>query len=445
MRFVIIGNSAAGVNAAQELRAADKDSQITIVSSEKDMAYSRCLISRFLDGRLKADGLYFKTRNFYHNYNVKPLLGKTALSLDRSAKEVILASGERLAYDKLLLAVGAGPIRPRVSGLELSGIFNFYSLEDPRRIIKYAKDKNVKEAVVVGAGFVGLEAAYALSKDGIKVTVVERCAQILPAQFDHISSEIIRDDLESLGLEIILDESLTSVNGESAVESVTIGEDTDIACSLVIFASGVRPNTLLAQESKLNTAKGIVVDEFLKTNDPDIFAAGDCIEIEDAATGKRQPSATWFNAVLQGKFAAGNMLGQNKRYSGAIGIQNSVQFHRLAAISFGISQITDEDLDYEVISHYNKEKKVYKKLVLKDNILRGMIFTGDILKAGFYAALIREKIDVGAYKHKLLEPDFSYAYFRKENFGQTGSYAATPSCWQSPSWFAERSLCMGIK
>ena len=111
MRFVIIGNSAAGVNAAQELRAADKDSQITIVSSEKDMAYSRCLISRFLDGRLKADGLYFKTRNFYHNYNVKPLLGKTALSLDRSAKEVILASGERLAYDKLLLAVGAGPIR----------------------------------------------------------------------------------------------------------------------------------------------------------------------------------------------------------------------------------------------------------------------------------------------------------------------------------------------
>ena len=414
MRFVIIGNSAAGVNAAQELRAADKDSRITIVSSEKDMAYSRCLISRFLDGRLKADGLYFKTRNFYHNYNVKPLLGKTALSLDRLAKEVILASGERLAYDKLLLAVGAGPIRPKVPGLELSGIFNFYSLEDTRRIMKYAKDKNVKEAVVVGAGFVGLEAAYALSKDGIKVTVVERCAQILPAQFDHISSEIIRDDLESLGLEIILDESLTSVNGESAVESVTIGEDTDIACSLVIFASGVRPNTLLAQESKLNTAKGIVVDEFLKTNDPDIFAAG-------------------------------NMLGQNKRYSGAIGIQNSVQFHRLAAISFGISQITDEDLDYEVISHYNKEKKVYKKLVLKDNILRGMIFTGDILKAGFYAALIREKIDVGAYKHKLLEPDFSYAYFRKENFGQTGSYAATPSCWQSPSWFAERSLCMGIK
>lgn len=445
MRFVIIGNSAAGVNAAQELRSAAKDSQITIVSSEKDMAYSRCLISRFLDGRLKPDGLYFKTRNFYHNYNVKPFLGMSALSLDRSAKEVLLASGERLAYDKLLLAVGAGPIRPKVPGLELSGIFNFYSLEDTRRIIKYVKDKSVKEAVVVGAGFVGLEAAYALSKAGIKVTVVERCAQILPAQFDHISSEVIREDLESLGIEIILDESLTSVNGTSAVESVTIGEDTDIACSLVIFASGVRPNTLLANEAKLNTSKAIVVDEFLKTNDPDIFAAGDCVEIEDAATGKRQPSATWFNAVLQGKFAAGNMLGAGKRYSGAIGIQNSVQFHRLAAISFGMSQITDEDLDYEVISHYNKEKKIYKKLVLKDNLLRGMIFTGDILKAGFYAALIREKIDVGAYKHKLLEPDFSYAYFRKENFGQTGSYAVTPSCWQSPSWFAERPLCMGIK
>ena len=110
---------------------------------------------------------------------------------------------------------------------------------------------------------------------------------------------------------------------------------------------------------------------------------GDCIEIEDAVTGKRQPSATWFNAVLQGRFAALNMLGANKKYSGAIGIQNSVQFHHLAAISFGMSQIMDEDLDYEVISHYNKEKKIYKKLVLKDNLLRGMIFAGGYPEGGF--------------------------------------------------------------
>ena len=445
MRLVIIGNSAAGVSAAEELRRISASARITIVSDEKDIAYSRCLISRFLDGRLKAEGLYFKTRNFYHNFNIQPLLGKRAAVIDRKQQKISLEDGTKLDYDKLLLALGAGPVRPKVGGLDLSGIFNFYSLEDTRGIVRYAKEKKVKEAVVVGAGFVGLEAAYALRKLGIEVTLVERCAQILPNQMDHISSEMIREDLESLGIEIILDESLTSLNGLGRVESVTIGEDTDIPCSLVIFASGIRPNTSLADSAGLKALRGIAVDEFLKTEDPNIFAAGDCIEIEDSVTGKRQPSATWFNAVLQGKSAGANMLGEARKYSGYVGIQNAVQFHRFPAISFGMTQVSDEGLDYEVISHYHKEKKVYKKLVLKENRLCGMIFAGDILKSGFYAALIREKVDVGAYKHKLLEPDFSYAYFKKENFGQTNPYAALPSCWQSPNWFAERSLCMGIK
>jgi len=129
MRLVIIGNSAAGVSAAEELRKTSPSARITIISDEKDIAYSRCLISRFLDGRLKAEGLYFKTRNFYHNLNIQPLLGKRAVVIDRKQQKISLEDGTRLDYDKLLLALGASPIRPKVGGLDLSGIFNFYSLE----------------------------------------------------------------------------------------------------------------------------------------------------------------------------------------------------------------------------------------------------------------------------------------------------------------------------
>lgn len=442
MRYVIIGNSAAGVNAAEEIRRKDSKSTVTIVSEEKDIAYSRCLISRFLDRRLKESDLYFKTKDFYQACAVEPALGKKVEGIDRLGQNIVLDDTKKLSYDSLLLAVGSKPVRPKVCGLDLSGVFNFYTLDDTRCIINYIN--KVKRAVVVGAGFVGLEAAYALRKAGIGVTVVERCPQILPNQFDYISSELIKGDLEGLGIEIIVNESLTSINGKDKVEGVTIAENTDMPCEMVIFATGVQPNTELAASAGLSKGRGIVVDEFMRTSDANIYAAGDCVEIEDVASGKRQPSATWFNAVLQGKFAAANMSGSPQRYTGAVGIQNSVQFHRLSAVSFGMTQIPEGDLDYEIASVTQQDRKAYKKLVIKDNHLLGMIFVGDISKAGFYAALIRNRVDICKFKDKLLEPDFSHAYFRQENFEQVSPYAAIPSCWESPGWAMERPICMGI-
>lgn len=442
MRYVIVGNSAAGTNAAEQIRKQDSVSKITIISDEKDTAYSRCLISRCLEGRLKESELYFKSKDFYRDFDIEPLLGKKVVNLDRLGQKVGLDDGGEVGYDKLLLAVGSRPVRPKICGLDLSGVSHFYSLEDIRQIKKYLK--NATRAVIVGAGFVGLEAAYALRKLGLEVSVVERCPQVLPNQFDHISSELIMQDLESLGVEFELNASLSSVNGNGQVENVTVG-DADIPCSLVIFATGMQPNTEFAHLAGLNKDKGIVVDEFLRTSDANIYAAGDCIEIEDVTSGRRQPSATWFNAVLQGEFAASNMSGKTRKYSGSVGIQNAVQFHRLCAISFGMTQVPEDDLDYEVISSYQKEKKVYKKLVINDGILCGMIFVGDIARAGLYAALIRNKVNICELKDKILDADFSHAYFRKENFGQLSPYAPVPGCWESPHWLAERAICMGIK
>jgi len=427
MRYVIIGASAAGAQAAEELRRLDREAKITVITAEKYFPYSRCLISRFVDGRLGEDNLYFKTKHFFKDYRVEGVLNARVTGIDKGAKKVVCEDKKEFPYDRLLVATGSSPWLPKVDGVGLEGVFSFHSLDDAHSVLD--RMKQTDRAVVLGAGFVGLEAAYALSKRGLKVTVVEKASQILPNQLDVTGSQIIQRDLEELGVEIILDESLVSINGgkgggkgeNNEVRSVTLADKSQIPCGVVIIATGMRPNKEVAAESGVGTGRGILVDEFLRTSEPDIYAAGDVIEVDDVATGKRITSATWFNAVLQGKFAAYNMAGLRKIYYQAVGIQNAVQFHQVPAISFGKTQVDAEDeQDYDVISIH--KGKVYKKLVLKKDRICGMIFVGDIARSGFYAALIRSRVDVSGYEDKLLDSDFSYAYFKDLNFDQYRPY-----------------------
>lgn len=443
MKYVIIGASAAGVQAAEELRKLDKETKITVISQEKYPPYSRCLLSRFVDGRLPQDRLYFKTQRFFKDYNIEGILDTMIVAIDKTAKKIIAQDKQEFAYDKLLLATGSSPWLPKIEGLNLNDVYSFHSLGDAYKVIE--KINHSKQAVVIGAGFVGLEAAYALVKRGLKVTVIEKCSQVLPNQMDITASHIIQEDLEELGVEIILDESVISIEGDAEVDSVITADKSRIQCDLVIIATGVKPNKELAEQIHIDTNKGILVDEFLTTSDSDIYAAGDAIEIQDISTGKRVVSATWFNAVLQGKFAAYNMAGLRKRYVQAVGIQNAVQFHQIPAISFGKTLIENEEdqREHEVISTH--KDKIYKKLALKGDKICGMIFVGDIAKSGFYAALIRHEINVSKYKDKLLDSDFSSAYFKEENFGQYSPYGKIVNCWDSPDWWAHRAICMGIK
>ncbi len=423
MRYVIIGASAAGTQAAEELRRLDKEAKITVITAENYSPYSRCLISRFVDGRLAEDNLYFKTKRFFKDHSIEGLLNTRVVGIDRGAKKIDCGKNKAVPYDKLLIATGSSPLFPKIDGAGLEGVFAFHSLDDAHSVIN--RMKQTDRAVVLGAGFVGLEAAYALSKRGLKVTVVEKASQILPNQLDVTGSQIIQRDLEELGVEIILDESLVSINGTrgdaQGVRSVTLADKSQIPCGLVIIATGMKPNKDLAAESGVTTGRGVVVDEFLRTSDPEIYAAGDVIEVDDVATGKRVTSATWFNAVLQGKFAAYNMAGLQRRYSQTVGIQNAVQFHQIPAISFGKTQVDgDEEEDYEVLSIH--KDKVYKKLVLKEDRICGMIFVGDIARSGFYAALIRSGVNVSVYEDKLLDSDFSYAHFKDLDFDQYSPY-----------------------
>lgn len=435
MRYVIIGASAAGAQSAEGLRKLDRQADITIISAEKHLPYSRCLISRLVDGRLTEDNLYFKTKHFFEDYNLQGVLGTKIVRIDTKAKRVVSEDNREFAYDKLLIATGSSPWIPKIDGINLNGVYFFHSLDNAHGIMKSLE--KAKRAVVLGAGFVGLEAGYALSRRGLSVTVVEKASQVLPNQLDNVASQIIQSDLEDMGVEIILNESLISVNGNDSVHSVTLADKSQLDCDLLIIATGMKSNIGLLQETGIRTDRGVVVDEFLRTSDPHIFAAGDVIEIEDISTGRRVTSATWFNAVLQGKYSAYNMAGLDRRYTQAVGIQNAVQFHQIPAISFGKTQINEEDEPYYDVMSIHKEK-VYKKLVLRDGKICGMIFVGDISKSGFYNALIRHQVDVSKYTTKLLDTDFSYAYFKEEDFGQYSPYAKVDESWERSDWWAHR-------
>ncbi len=439
MKYLIIGGSAAGMQAAEELRKKDKKSEITLISKEKDYPYSRCLLSRFVDGRMSINNFYFKTDHFFKDKNIKAELGKEVIEIKRQEKKVICDDLKEFSYDKLLIATGSSPWMPDIDGIKLQGVYAFHSLEDAKKIKEDIK--KVKKAVVLGAGFIGLEAAYALSKNGIDVTVIEKSSQLLPKQIDLSASKIIQSDLEELGIKIIFDESLSSINGEARIDNVTLMNKSLMQCDMLIIAIGVRPNAFLAKKAGLDTDRGIIVDEFFRTSDQDIYAAGDVIEINDIATGKRDLSATWFNAVLHGKYAAGNMAGYRKRYTGAVGIQNALQFHRIPVISFGKTLLEgdDEYKDYEVISIL--KGNVYKKLIIKANRIVGMIFVNDINKSGFYAALIRNSVDISMYKDRILDSDFSYAYFKDNDFGEYNTYFKTDECWERSDWWAHRLHC----
>lgn len=421
MKYVIVGASAAGVQAAEELRKLDPQGDIRLIGDEPGPPYSRCLISRCADGRLAADRLYFKTAHFARDFNIRHTAGVRVTAIDRDARTVSCANGETVPYDRLLLATGSRPWLPRIPGREHRGVQTFHSLADAASLS--AGMETAEAAVVIGAGFVGLEAAYALARRGLSVTVIERCGQILPNQLDSRGAAIVHADLESLGVRIILDQSVSAIDGNGRATGVTIADKPHLRADLVVIATGVEPNKELAVQAGLDSARGIRVNDFLRTSDPCIFAAGDAIEIADITTGRQVPSATWFNAVLQGRYAGHNMAGRGRRYLGSVGIQNAVQFHQIPAISFGQTLVdSDNHDDCEVISA-NEGSATYRKLVLKGNRIVGMIFVGDIQKSGFYSALIRHQVDVSRYRAKLLDKDFSYAEFSGvEQFGQQSPY-----------------------
>ena len=414
MNYVIIGNSAAAVGAIESIRRIDKEGRITLVSSEKEHVYSRPLIAHYLAGETSEERMSYRPADFYEKHNIDLRLGVKATFLDPAEKFLQLSDGVQLNYDRLLITTGSRVTVPELSGLELKGVYTFQTYADARGV--KARISPGAKAVVIGAGLIGLRAAYGLQQAGAEVTIIELLPRILARVLDEPASRLVQSLLERGGIKVLTGRSVKEIIGASGeVQAVILDNGEKLESSIVIIASGVAPNTELTRGTLIKTNRGIIVNEYFQTNFSDIFAAGDVAETYDIPRGASMVNANWPNAHEQGRYAGRCMAGEMLPYPGSLGM-NSVSFYGVPVISLGLFDPEAENIQgCETKTRYNPEQNIYQKLVFKDNKLKGAIFIGDLGYCGAVKELIKEQTLVGIIKDSILEEKYQfYSFLRKK-------------------------------
>ncbi len=410
--YVIIGNSAAAAGCIEGIRETDKTGSIAVISDEKYHIYSRPLISYKLKGDVTEKQMNYRPADFYKSNGVETMLGKKAVSVDSKSKEVELEGGEKVGYEKLLLATGSKPFVPPMEGLDtVKNRFCFMKMDDVKGIEKAVR-KGAK-VLIVGAGLIGLKAAEALEHYDCDMTVIDLADRILPSILDKKTSEIMQKHIEAHGVKFMLGTSAKSFDKNKAV--LTKGDE--ISFDILITAVGVRPNTELAESAGAKVERGILTDKKQACKGvKNIWAAGDCTVSEDITTGTAHIIAIMPNAHEQGLVAGRNMAGQRdaapnsvtgkvKGESKCLAAQRKCIYDRAFPMNaigfFGLHIITAGAYTGDCYEESDGEN--VKQLFSKDNRLNGFILMGDMIaRAGIYTALIREQTDLTTVDYRLL-------------------------------------------
>ncbi len=403
MRYVIAGNSVAAVAAIEAIRRRDDGGEIVVISPEPRTAYCRPLITYHLAGQVPSERLPYKQEGFYRARDVRVIYGKALEGLEPEKGRVVLTGGERLEYDRLLLAMGARPFIPPMDGVEGPGVYPFTSIDHMEAVEAHLKDW--REVVVVGAGMIGMKAAEALHSRGVRVTIVELLDKILPVVLDNASSLWAQETLEKAGVEYVLGDSVVAVerDPQGGVRGVTLKSGTFIPCQGVIVAVGVRPNVGPLEGSGIEVNKGVIVDDRMETSLENVFAAGDLVEAYDLILGAKRPIQLWPLAYRQGLIAGANLAGGRKRYVGGFPI-NSVGFFGFKVASAGLSTVEPGvEESFEVLVYEDREKGIFRKAVVGNNRLMGFLLLNDTSRAGIYSGLIWSRMDVSPFKDALVE------------------------------------------
>jgi NAD(P)H-nitrite reductase large subunit len=429
MNYVIIGNSAAAVGAIRGIRNFDQDGTITVLSRERHTAYGRPLISYLLGGLITEKRMPYLPEGFYEEHGVNLLLNTEAVGVDSGKKRVRLASGDTIPYDRLLIATGGDPFVPPIEGLAgKERVFTFTTWDDAARLKGISAD--IRRAVVIGGGLIGLKAAEGLHLLEKQVTIVELADRILSAAFDRPAGKVVAKKMKANGIDVITEDTVVRIEGDGVViTGVTLKSGDFIPCDTVIVAIGVRPAATFLKGSPIEVNRGIVVDDRMETTVAGVFAAGDVAEARDFFSGVKNPMPIWPDAYIQGDIAGSAMAGREKSYSGGLAM-NSIEFFKVSTISMGITNPAATD-DFTVLAYRDTDNYQYRKIVLQGNALVGAVLVGTVDRAGIYAGLIRDKADVSAFRDKLLLPDFGFIHLPREIrdslFAPLGKVAASAS------------------
>ena len=398
MRVVIIGAGPAGVTVAETLRQHDKTTEILMISGEPYPPYSPpAMLEYFTTGR---DVHFWKGKDFPKVLNIDYLSGTKVEAIAPDKRGLRLAGGEFVSYDRLVLATGARLYAP-LKGEDKPGIYNFKSLSAAEDLMAKVRDGRARSALVVGAGFIGVEIGLLLADMGLKVTQLVR-SRVMRTMLDAETSKIVLQVMEKRGIRVLqgADVDATAFVGEARAEAVQTRSGDVLRADLIIAATGLKPNIDYLDGSGIKTDWGVLVDDHLCTNFPEISAAGDIAETVDRITSERYVHGNFPNAVAQGQVVARNLLGWDVCYEGSDSM-NSMKHLGLPLIAVG--QMEGEEL--RVRRGHN-----LRKLYLQDNRIIGFRLYGDVSSAGIYRTLMNKRVDVAAFKHRLLEPGFGMGF-----------------------------------
>jgi len=362
-KYLILGNGVAGTTAAENIRQNDGTGEITIVTDEDIPFYYRIRLPDYLGGMVAESELVAKKEAWYDEKKISLQLSSRVSAADSGRKHVITADGLTYAYDSLLLANGSHPFVPPIKGSNIKGVFALHTIRDVRQISQAAE--KIRNVVLIGGGLLGLETANALHKLEKNVTVVEFFPRLLPRQLDNEGAARLQHFFESKGFSFRLGTTTKEITGNDSVEQVILEHGEILPAQMVIISAGVRPNLELAKMLGLKTDKGVIVDQFMRTSQPDIYAAGDVIEFEDRTYG------IWPAAMEQGKIAGINISGGKTAYNGTT-LSNIL---KVAGIDLASAGEIDEEKRFE--SKIVASDDTYKKVVINNGKVIGCIMLGD--------------------------------------------------------------------
>ncbi len=391
-KLVVIGNGMAGCRAVEELLERDPDRySITIFGAEPRVNYNRIMLSPVLAGEKTFDEIVINSAEWYEEKGIELVSGDPVEQIDRKAKSVISKSGRAEPYDKLLIATGSDPFIIPIPGNDLAGVVTFRDLDDVDKMLAAAEQGG--DAVVIGGGLLGLEAAHGLSLRGMKVTVVHLMPTLMERQLDEAAGFLLRQELESRGQTILTSANTKVIHGvEGKVVGIELEDGTKVKADIVVMAAGIKPSTSLAKLADLECERGIVVDDNMVTSDPDILAVGECVQHRGACYGLVAPLWDMCRSLADYLTDAPN------GYEGSV---TSTKLKVSGIDLFSAGDFSGGDGCEDIVMR-DAARGVYKRVVLKDNKIIGAVLYGDTADGNWYFDLLKKEEDVGDIREGLI-------------------------------------------
>lgn len=393
MKLVLVGNGLAGMRCLEDLLDMAPDRyEITVIGEEPWGNYNRIMLSPVLSGEKTIDDIMLHPHAWYADKGIRLIAGDPAVRIDRPRKHVYTEKGEVISYDRLILATGSKPFVPPILGSDLKGVLSFRDIYDVNNMLDYCKTK--KNAVVIGGGLLGLEAAYGLKQQGMNVTVLHLMDRIMDRQLDSKASQMLKTAIEQKGITILTAANTECLFGEEGhVTQVKLKDGTVLDADLVVFAVGIRPNMALAQSAGLRCNRGVLVNDTMQTFDPSIYAVGECIEHRGQTFGLVEP--LWGQAFI----CASHLAEHGSLTFKSPTVPTQLKVSGCDVFSAGDFEPKD---DFEDIVLNDEKRQIYKRIIIQKDKVIGAVLFGDTEDGTWYAELIADQTPITSIRNKLL-------------------------------------------